>query len=1678
MGKIKKILAGFLILVMTVTLFPSNIISYAADTGQEQNPYGGQDYFLDASNGNDNNDGTGKDKAWKTLSMANQKEFQPGDRILLKAGEVWQDQQLRPMGSGSEGKPITIDMYGDPADGKPYIATNGKVEVPIRGTGDRDKIVEKVGLTGAISLRNQQYWEIHNMELSNDDDFNTDITSGMAVRDGIHVSINADLLEEGEDNIMDYFRISDCDIHDIDGPSTWQKIHYGGIVFQVFGEKSYRDYGTSGYYFKDVRIENNTFDRCELHAIQLAFNWFYDRDGSSGETDEAGKYHEGWEQLWVRSRDLYSRDIYIGNNYAENTGQGAIQLADAKNLVCEYNEVNGFLKRYNQVSAGLYLWAGCDSVMQFNECYDGPANEYDATPWDLEFTNFNVTYQYNYSHDNKGGWMSYMGNSSNSIARYNLSINDNGVIWKNMLSTNYSPTYVLNNVFVYDGSKLQSFHDEVLKDTVYFYNNVFYNTSQTPTNWNRKANGLDKAVFSNNAFYEASGKKSSNHPKDEHEYFGDPGFAGDPLDYDPKGIGAENIRDAAKNFRLEEDSPLIDAGKYVAACGDKDFFGTELYYGNGIDIGLQETEIGDKSDPQEQERIKAVKELETLMAERTKKEELYQMLLEPSEDVEKAKDAYEAAIAAGEKAISDKANLEKILKVKEDVGKTAETYDEKLSKDLAPVPDKSDGMVKFTNRANGGDIRYTKDGSDPTIGSLLYKEQITAYNLTYKGALFDEGKRISDVSSIKVTDSAADTSYVTFQELKDLIVQAESYKEEEYTEESWNSLASALAYAKELNGDEADIKITNAYEALEQCINALEKASEIRYKTFEDLKELIKTAQEKKKDDYRLSSWMDFQQTLKEVSKVTAEQDPSEIHAAYKKLELAIKNLKIKADDNLALNKTITANYTHPKGNYQELAADKMVDGDFTTRWACCDPDDMKDGYPIILDLDFEEEVVIEEILMDEFKDSNTELRIKTCEFQKYDEEKQEFETFKTVNDGIGSNKKINGFEPVTTSKLRVVIVDQLQGTYWTPTINELQVFGRPASEKEFNPTLDQSIAVYDQNESMRDEENNQIVVPVKLDGDLIDSIEYFGPEGNKLRELMEGEDYQAENDDYALSTKFMSSLNHGKCLIRFNTVSGAKLDFYVQVLDTTELCDLIDESENISINEEAEEGIQFRTALEDAKALLLKVNREIQAVGNDQVDLEQLGNVFNILNEKKTEYENLKVTDFSKLERKLAECEGKANNAEKYTASSWNAFMESYHYAKTIVDDKDSIQDVVDEALAALEDADANLVLRGNMALVNLGYDLVKDFVSEGFASEEEWEAYQTILQKYAAFSEKPDEEISFTEVETAVNDMLDLYKKYNKEVAGIEMLKTKLLALIQTGDSLIEDQDIYNPDAINALVPILESAKAVYESGETNISDVDSAILSLFDAIRSVIENGEKAAKNDYTMLDKALELAGELLDNKNQYRPSSIQGLKELYQEALAIKNNDTATQEEINDMTNRLTERINGVIERADVSNLKKSIEALRALTTGNLPKELAQKAETLLKNAQNMADDPEAEQSNVDEMTGKIDNLIREIEAAGDDENENGGDSGTPQDPDGNNSGNNGANGGKDTIDGNTGSGNGADKESAITSPQKAEIQKTAQTGDTSNLMLVIIILLGSAAVCTCTVIGRMKKRNK
>ena len=44
-------------------------------------------YYFDADNGNDLNAGTTPDQAWRSLSKANSRAFQPGDQILLQRGD-------------------------------------------------------------------------------------------------------------------------------------------------------------------------------------------------------------------------------------------------------------------------------------------------------------------------------------------------------------------------------------------------------------------------------------------------------------------------------------------------------------------------------------------------------------------------------------------------------------------------------------------------------------------------------------------------------------------------------------------------------------------------------------------------------------------------------------------------------------------------------------------------------------------------------------------------------------------------------------------------------------------------------------------------------------------------------------------------------------------------------------------------------------------------------------------------------------------------------------------------------------------------------------------------------------------------------------------------------------------------------------------------------------------------------------------------------------------------------------------------------------------------------------------------------------------------------------------------------------------------------------------------------
>ncbi len=102
-------------------------------------------YYVDPTGGDDAKVGTSPDAPWRSLEKINATRFQPGDRILLKAGGTWNG-RLHPQGSGTAKDPIVIDRYGK---------------------GERPAIHSGGLAGGAVRLDDQQHWAVRNLEVTN-----------------------------------------------------------------------------------------------------------------------------------------------------------------------------------------------------------------------------------------------------------------------------------------------------------------------------------------------------------------------------------------------------------------------------------------------------------------------------------------------------------------------------------------------------------------------------------------------------------------------------------------------------------------------------------------------------------------------------------------------------------------------------------------------------------------------------------------------------------------------------------------------------------------------------------------------------------------------------------------------------------------------------------------------------------------------------------------------------------------------------------------------------------------------------------------------------------------------------------------------------------------------------------------------------------------------------------------------------------------------------------------------------------------------------------------------------------------------------------------------------------------------------------------------------------------------
>lgn len=515
-------------------------------------------FYIDAENGDDDASGTSEHDAWKTFKNVSRLRLQGGAKLLLKAGCVWNEEQLLLQDShGTKENPIIVGSYGEGED--PVINGNGNPWQTNVNAPKEDVAAVHIYNCSFVTVENLEVtnWESDQSKLMNDG--NNTIWNGAAASASGEFNgtieyqqskklLTGILVENHDAGDLDGIVIQNNYVHDINGRmEPGAQKGSGAIIALVTGNQTPSS-------FTNLTIQGNEVQKVCHQGIYMESSWAARK--LVGSQQAGSSAWKGW------------KDVYVANNYVNEVAGDGIVLINADGGVAEKNLVTATANEAwnysrNPAHAAIWMW-DCDNVtMQYNEAAYTESYQ-DGMAFDFDYGNQNLIYQYNYSHDNKGGfWMSCPGPNYtvNAVARYNISVNDG----------------------LFDGARIirigekGSIGNQFHNNTMYWNHNYDVNAIEQATWGTPPSSGTD---IYNNIFYGDSDhvvKNSGVTYRNNCVYGGmeetylkvaqDPGaVTADPKFVDPSDYTDGNFQDGTvtlgdvSGFALQSDSPCIDMG--------------------------------------------------------------------------------------------------------------------------------------------------------------------------------------------------------------------------------------------------------------------------------------------------------------------------------------------------------------------------------------------------------------------------------------------------------------------------------------------------------------------------------------------------------------------------------------------------------------------------------------------------------------------------------------------------------------------------------------------------------------------------------------------------------------------------------------------------------------------------------------------------------------------------------------------------------------------------------------------------------------------------------------------------------------------------------------------------------------------------------------------------------------
>ena len=268
-------------------------------------------------------------------------------------------------------------------------------------------------------------------------------------------------------------------------------------------------------------------------------------------------------------------------------------------------------------------------------------------------------------------------------------------------------------------------------------------------------------------------------------------------------------------------------------------------------------------------------------------------------------------------------------------------------------------------------------------------------------------------------------------------------------------------------------------------------------------------------------------------------------------------------------------------------------------------------------------------------------------------------------------------------------------------------------------------------------------------------------------------------------------------------------------------------------------------------------------------------------------------------------------------------------------------------------------------------------------------WHEIGTLSNSYnyfdtSKFNNVLDIKLVWDVAKPIINEIITV-KKISEDIPDDIIDKEKLKEIIESAKSIVENEaDKYTKETIDALKEAINIAEEVWDNDQATQEQIEVAKIALEVAISQLEENDDKPTNVNKEALKITIDYANELKESGalEGVVPAVVKLFDKTLAEAYIVYNNEFATQAEVDGEFNNLAEVIHMLeFKKGDKSELENLINSANALDRNDYTEESWFKLEYELQEASKVLSDENAMQDEINEMSERLKEAIKNLEEA-------------------------------------------------------------------------------------------------